>query len=825
MNVLIEKLVKYDIVNYLSGLNIKQDNNLEQFSGEEILQLCKYASLLALSDKDDEQMLSYEISTKLFINFYEKYPTLYSIVFSILSRLGNFPNRDLLKKYKPSEEFRSQSLLIDLERMAREKENQLILQNNEQIFLTDFQKRFFDVLTDRHFFSVSAPTSAGKSFIFTLAIVKRLLKNPNEVIVLIVPTRALIKELSEKIIKKLKHYNLFEKVDVRILPILEDKSNDKGRVYVLTQERLSTLLEENIKINTCFIDEAQEIQNNRGVVLQNTIELLIKRNHDINLFFASPLIKNPEYFNKLFEQKFDNEYFIENISPVGQNILLLSEIKNKPKSVFIENIDFNSQRKNLGEFKLDFKFRKNEKIISLAKQICREDELTLIYCNDPGEAEKRALLLTEKINNIDTDDEIIGLINFIKEDIHKDYSIIQCLKKGIAYHYGYMPSSIRAEIERLANIGKLRFVFCTSTLLQGVNLPAKNIIISRPNKGKNQPMNRADFLNLIGRAGRLLYEFQGNIWCIEPNQWELKSFEGNKLQEIGAYFETSLLTKTDEIIEIAKDQNNDSNEVAVFGKFYLDFIINEQNIDQFKEHISYEKIQNLFDISKLIAHQLPDNIIRKHYSIHPARLQKMYVYFKENSSNDLNEFIPKKAYQKHTNDNLKLIFKLIDLILFNKGNENKQYELFSFIASSWMHDKPISQIILERNKYTKENINSTIREVLEIIEKQIRYKYVIATHAYLDILKLALLERGKDFNVDLIPNLPLYLECGTSDKTILSLISLGLSRLTSIKLKMSKKFRCDEPTVTNCFYALQKIDIKNLNIPEVCKHEIMGLIL
>uniref|UniRef100_UPI0011E7736A helicase-related protein n=1 Tax=Campylobacter concisus TaxID=199 RepID=UPI0011E7736A len=591
------------------------------------------------------------------------------------------------------------------------------------------------------------------------------------------------------------------------------------------QERLSTLLEENIKINTCFIDEAQEIQNNRGVVLQNTIELLIKRNHDINLFFASPLIKNPEYFNKLFEQKFDNEYFIENISPVGQNILLLSEIKNKPKSVFIENIDLKSQRKNLGEFKLDFKFRKNEKIISLAKQICREDELTLIYCNDPSEAEKRALLLTKKINNIDTDDEIIGLINFIKEDIHKDYSIIQCLKKGIAYHYGHMPSSIRAEIERLANIGKLRVVFCTSTLLQGVNLPAKNIIISRPNKGKNQPMNRADFLNLIGRAGRLLYEFQGNIWCIEPNQWELKSFEGNKLQEIGAYFETSLLTKTDEIIEIAKDQNNDSNEITVFGKFYLDFVINEKNIDKFKEHKSYEKIQNLFNISKLIEHQLPDSIIRKHYSIHPRRLQKMYVYFRENSSNDLNEFIPKKAYQKHTNDNLKLIFKIIDLMLFNKGDENKQYELFSFIASSWIHDKPISKIILERNEYTKENINSTIRKVLEIIEKQIRYKYVIATHAYLDILKLVLLERDKDFDVDLIPNLPLYLECGTSDKTILSLISLGLSRLTSIKLKMSRQFYCDEPTIANCFYALKKIDIKNLNVPEVCKHEIMGLIL
>ncbi len=31
-----------------------------------------------------------------------------------------------------------------------------------------------------------------------------------------------------------------------------------------------------IVINTLFIDEAQEIQSNRGVVLQNTLELAIK---------------------------------------------------------------------------------------------------------------------------------------------------------------------------------------------------------------------------------------------------------------------------------------------------------------------------------------------------------------------------------------------------------------------------------------------------------------------------------------------------------------------------------------------------------------------
>lgn len=820
MKNLIERLIQYDIIKYLSNLNIIQDKSQEEPSKEDILRLCRYASILALSDKDDEQILAYEISTKIFINFYQKYPNLYSIVFGILSRLGNFPNRGLLEKYMPSEKFNTQNFLLDLEKIAREKENELQLQAEKPILLTDFQKKFFNVLVDKNFFSISAPTSAGKSFIFVLSIIKRLMKNYSEVIVLVVPTRALIKELSEKIIKRLKEYNLIEKIDVRVLPIMENESVNKGRVYVLTQERLNTLLEQkNIKIDTCFIDEAQEIQSNRGVVLQHTIEILTKKFPEINLFFSSPLIENPEYFNQLFQKKFDKDYFIESISPVGQNILLLSEIKNKPKFVAIDNIDSFSEKKYLGEFKLDFNFR-GDKIILLAKQITKDNEFTLVYCNIASECEKKASLLAEKLDDIE-DDEINNLINFIKEDIHKDYSIIKCLKKGIAYHYGYMPSSIRTEIERLGSKGKLKFIFCTSTLLQGVNLPAKNIIVSSPRKGKKQPMNRADFLNLIGRAGRLLCEFQGNVWCIEPNKWDNKSFEGEKLQKIEAFFENTLSLEAKEIIKIAQNKDSQSDKIIVFGKFYSDFVIDGKNIDKFQKYNNYEEIQNLLKISsELNLGNLPREIIKKHYSFHPLRLQKLYETLQ--SKNSLEELIPKKAYQKDVNNNLKSIFKLIDSNLFNKSNN--QYKFFAFFASCWIRDEPISEIILKRDDKNKK-INDIIREALEIIEKEIRYNYVIATHAYLDILKFVLYEKNRHSEVDMIPNLPLYLECGTSDKMVLNLISLGLSRLTSIKLKNSKQFVCDELTVTNCFNILQKIDVNILDIPEVCKNEIKRLIL
>lgn len=826
----IEKLIIHDII---QDLPCTFHSNYEyHLSDLEVENLCKVASILSLNKEAKDQALAYEIITKLFKNFHTIYPNLYSVAHAILSRLGNFPNRTLLDRYGFNEINLYQSSAIKLEIIARQIENSVHLKERNSL-LTDFQKTFFTVLTKEHFYSVSAPTSAGKSFIFTLSIIQRFFQNQCEKIVLIVPTRALIRELSEKILKSLKEYDLMNCVNVRTVPIIEEDNASKGIVYVLTQERLNTLLnEESLHLDTIFIDEAQEIQSNRGVVLQNTLELLLHRFSNINLFFASPLIENPSYFSELLELNCEENSFIEEVSPVGQNIIFLSSIKKKKTQAKV-NLLNNDQNIDLGI--LDFNFRQNGQIIDLALSITKNDELTLIYCNGAVEAEEKALKMATKISKEVDDDDIRNLIQFILEDVHESYSLIECLKKGVAYHYSHIPTNVRTEIEKLASGGKLQYVFCTSTLLQGVNLPTKNIILYNPSKGRGKPMKRSDFLNLIGRAGRLQKEFQGNIWCIEPAEWQEKCYEGNKLQTIESFYTKVLLDQTDKILEIAIDENSNNMDVlSVFGKFYSDYIIDNKSLAKYENCNNFDILNKIYGECQDYNLELSCDLIKKHYSIHPKRLNALYNFFM--NENELVSWVPQNVFKKKktyphyedgTFERLSKIFKIIDEIFLNKTNT--QYRKFTVLAMSWIHDNLLKEIIENNHKYNLEKepnrtINTTIREVLEILEKRVRFEYVVYTSAYLDILKYVMEKRKIDYDFENIPNLPLHLECGSADSLVINLISLGLSRLTSIKLKKSKYFSCDDPTATNCFLALQRVNINQLDIPFVCKQEIKNLI-
>ena len=58
--------------------------------------------------------------------------------------------------------------------------------------------------------------------------------------------------------------------------------------------------------------------------------------------------------------------------------------------------------------------------------------------------------------------------------------------------------------------GLVRFVVCTSTLAQGVNLPIRYLIVTSVYQGKEQIKVR-DFHNLIGRAGRAGMHTEGSI--------------------------------------------------------------------------------------------------------------------------------------------------------------------------------------------------------------------------------------------------------------------------------------------------------------------------
>lgn len=134
---------------------------------------------------------------------------------------------------------------------------------------------------------------------------------------------------------------------------------------------------------------------------------------------------------------------------------------------------------------------------------------TIVYFNGKTKAVEAALELSERLQEID-DEDLTSLSKDIANEVHGDYYLAKIIKKGIAYHIGYLPAAIRMRIEDMFRKGKITTMFCTSTLLEGVNLPADNLFIT-DNKIFRSTMSPVDFRNLIGRVGRIEYNLYGNV--------------------------------------------------------------------------------------------------------------------------------------------------------------------------------------------------------------------------------------------------------------------------------------------------------------------------
>ncbi|WP_219604997.1 helicase-related protein, partial [Vibrio parahaemolyticus] len=69
-------------------------------------------------------------------------------------------------------------------------------------------------------------------------------------------------------------------------------------------------------------------------------------------------------------------------------------------------------------------------------------------------------------------------IEKISTYIHNEYYLAYFLEKRIAYHHGQLPPVIRNIIEELFRDNEIDFIFCTPTLVEGVNMPTRNIFIN-----------------------------------------------------------------------------------------------------------------------------------------------------------------------------------------------------------------------------------------------------------------------------------------------------------------------------------------------------------
>ncbi len=404
-----------------------------------------------------------------------------------------------------------------LERLSEEtiKEYLRIPSEQDKYFLSS-QKEVFDHMVGDSFFSYSGPTSMGKSFVMRTFIREQIKKESKCNFAIIVPTKALINEVSKELSDNLG--SLLREHDYRIVTsagaaILQDKNAHKY-ICVMTPERLMYQLigYPDIPIHYLFIDEAQKISDKEGrsAFYYQIVEMLYREEPHPHIIFASPHIPNPGVYLELVPTVIAGErtHYTSTYTPVSQEKFL---------------IDIRSH--NLGyynpltqELHTLASFDPSMTLQSFLIELGAEKK-NLVYCN----AKWKVVEFAREYANVLPvlyDPDLIALAAEIREEIHDHYYLADTIEKGVAYHVGYLPTSIRLRIEELfrKREGGVHTIFCTSTLLEGVNLPADNLFITDYKNG-SYPMSAVEFRNLIGRVGRLQYSLYGNAFLVcLPNE-------------------------------------------------------------------------------------------------------------------------------------------------------------------------------------------------------------------------------------------------------------------------------------------------------------------
>jgi replicative superfamily II helicase len=308
-------------------------------------------------------------------------------------------------------------------------------------------------------------------------LIEQLKIKRNQIIIYLVPTRSLIQQVELDLFNILNMEKIFD-VYISTLPIIPDDTDENSMVFVLTQERFQWLLtsSQDLEPDLVIIDEAQKVgDGSRGILLQQVVEEIDRRSDKTKVIFSSPMTSNPEILLEQARKEIKTKTVTTEHITVNQNLLWVSQVYMKPREW---DVDLCLGEKNvaLGKINLPRKPSKEaNRLPYIAFSLRDKTGGNLIYTNKPSDAEKIGKVLWDlqgKEANTQ-DNELLELIALVKKVINSDYDLALTLERGIGFHYGNMPLIIKNEIERLFSIGKIKFLVCTSTLIEGMNLLQK----------------------------------------------------------------------------------------------------------------------------------------------------------------------------------------------------------------------------------------------------------------------------------------------------------------------------------------------------------------
>jgi len=695
---------------------------------------------------------------------------------------------------------------LRLESQRREMDSSVLVETTGRwLEVNEFQRRFWTGASTANWLSASAPTASGKTFLVLQWLVDQVVAGEAAVAIYLAPTRALVSEIETNLESLLRG---IRGVEVSSLPLRTkfDAARSKGArlILVLTQERmhlLANILRGDFSVDLMIVDEAHKIgDDGRGVILQDAVERAARLSPQMRLIFISPATQNPGELLADAPAGAKTVAIDSDAPTVLQNLLLATQVKGKPR-LWKLDARLGEAEIGIGVLQLASSPANFAKRLAFVAAAAGERGGTLVYANGAAESEDIADLISQLQPQGDpkaVDPDLAALAELARQGVHPGFRLAPLVERGVAFHFGNMPSLLRMEIERLFRSGKIRFLVCTSTLVEGVNLSCRTIVVRGPRKGKGNPMEPHDFWNLAGRAGRWGDEFQGNIVCLDPNNksaWPkgvpLRARHPIKRES------DAVLGARDSLLEyLASRREKKPNEIEggeeyeQVGAYLLTTYMRLGSIGQAELAKRHDPkfIERLDAVLADIAAdiEIDPELAARHSGVSPIGMQRLLETFRKYAGEPDNLLLAEVA-SEDSYDRLVTIMRRINESLFPAFEPDSRAKLYALIVLQWLKGKSLAEII-RRNiawheevgrKYTLPGI---IRDTMALVEQIARFRAPKYLSAYIDLLHMYYVEIGREDLIDQGLDIGTQLEFGVSSRTLVSLMELGLSRMTAVAL-------------------------------------------
>ena len=339
------------------------------------------------------------------------------------------------------------------------------LSNESFVFHEDQAKVYFRLL-DGESVILSAPTSFGKSAILDALVASRRWDN----FVVIVPTVALIDEVRRRLTAFSRSYRLVTH---------PTQPSGERNIYILTQERFLDLPSVP-QVDFFMIDEFYKLcstgaDDQRMSLLNIAWKQL--RSTGAQYYLAGP---NVDRLAHSLDESLRQSLVVSRFQTVA----------------------------------VDVEYRDNVADGQILDDMCQLwpglQGATLVFVSSPSRAERVAVQVAGFPAVLEPTCFAKRVAEWLSANYHPEWRVVQALRSGVAIHTGPMPRSLQRVMIRLFGQDSVSVLVCTSTLIEGVNTSAKNVIVY-DKKINNKPIDYFTFSNVRGRAGRMSRHFLGRV--------------------------------------------------------------------------------------------------------------------------------------------------------------------------------------------------------------------------------------------------------------------------------------------------------------------------